>query len=324
MSEKTERIRKRVRLAGLGAERTFKKALVRRAGLQTEQEFFGPGGVFAKAGHTRHLEPVSHNPGILVVDDPVYNERVKFPKYSGTISPLSAHGSDGVKLLVRRLPHFKKSDHAEHARAHLDSAVGLDRQYQDLISDELEILKGKGIDRGPLISGVISERFPDAVKSRLRELATWITKHKGAAWLHDQAAHSRMTKNPITLIGAGNPGESWHRSKASWAKGKRDRFEGTTYAHGFWSGEKVAHEDSAAAARKIRGQANPAHRINAGISGVLYNRCVEIRAEKTSAKGLKGLYYHPFLERSKVCVLALDNGDILIHSKAGEKLWKLD
>ena len=61
MSEKTERIRKRVRLAGLGAERTFKKALVRRAGLQTEQEFFGPGGVFAKAGHTEHLKG---NPGI--------------------------------------------------------------------------------------------------------------------------------------------------------------------------------------------------------------------------------------------------------------------
>jgi hypothetical protein len=69
---------------------------------------------------------------------------------------------------------------------------------------------------------------------------------------------------------------------------------------------------------------NPPARINTGIAGVLYNRCVEIRAEKTTKGKISGLYYHPFLERSKVCILALDNGDLLIHSKAGEKLWRLD
>lgn len=69
---------------------------------------------------------------------------------------------------------------------------------------------------------------------------------------------------------------------------------------------------------------NPPTRINTAIAGVLYNRCCEIRAEKTSKTNLAGLYYHPFLERSKVMVLALDNGDILIHSQVGEKLWKLD
>lgn len=69
---------------------------------------------------------------------------------------------------------------------------------------------------------------------------------------------------------------------------------------------------------------NPPARINTTIAGVLYNRCREIRAEKTSKTGLKGLYYHPFLERSKVMVLGLDNGDLLIHSQVGEKLWKID
>lgn len=65
---------------------------------------------------------------------------------------------------------------------------------------------------------------------------------------------------------------------------------------------------------------NPPHGINAGIAGVIYNRCVEIRAEKTTYE--PGYYRHPFSRKAKVCVLALDNGDILIHSKAGVNLWK--
>ncbi len=68
---------------------------------------------------------------------------------------------------------------------------------------------------------------------------------------------------------------------------------------------------------------NPPRDVHANVAGILYHRCLEIRAEKTSAKGLKGLYYHPFLERSQVCILALDNGDLLIHSKIGEALWKV-
>lgn len=74
--------------------------------------------------------------------------------------------------------------------------------------------------------------------------------------------------------------------------------------------------------KKICGAAlnNPPNVINAGIAGVIYNRCVEIRAEKTMYE--RGYYKHPFARTSKVCVLALDNGDILIHSKAGINLWK--
>ena len=68
-------------------------------------------------------------------------------------------------------------------------------------------------------------------------------------------------------------------------------------------------------------QGNPP-RVNANIEGVIYNRCIEIRAEKTGYK--KGYYKHPFSRGSKVCIYALDNGDLLVHSKAGVKLWQPD
>jgi hypothetical protein len=68
---------------------------------------------------------------------------------------------------------------------------------------------------------------------------------------------------------------------------------------------------------------NPPRSIRANIAGVIYNRCLEIRAEKTGS-WKPGLYRHPFARASKVQILALDNGDLLIHSAAGKKLWMQD
>lgn len=71
----------------------------------------------------------------------------------------------------------------------------------------------------------------------------------------------------------------------------------------------------------IYGLGNPGSPVKARVAGVIYNRVHEVRAEKTG--GFKpGLYRHPFTKRSKVCMLALDNGDILIHSQTGARLWK--
>lgn len=69
-------------------------------------------------------------------------------------------------------------------------------------------------------------------------------------------------------------------------------------------------------------QENPPRSVNANIEGIVYNRCIEIRAEKTGYK--KGYYKHPFSRGSQVCIYALDNGDLLVHSKAGVKLWQPD
>ena len=397
MSEKTERIRKRVRLAGLGAERTFKKALVRRAGLQTEQEFFGPGGVFAKAGHTEHLKG---NPGIEWAKEIANSLNVHLPvpyrhAYTSTLGgPERASVLLTVSLDPRETWANSILENSRHAKFHINAGV-------------IELISGHGIpsfrksrfkdtqglfdvlQRWIRKAGQSNPRdFHNIEKSgfhrgqyvgygggtwKIRKYGTgehlWIAVKQGGGGEFYGSSFADLSakldtlsskSNPITVLGLGNP---LRKSKPEWCydagmrayildlKGAvynlRSTGDGFKYTFSVgsdivhWSktfpeielamdaidhgqGKKFKRPPGIYGSTRITPKQNPAHRINTSIAGVLYNRCVEIRAEKTSAKGLKGLYYHPFLERSKVCVLALDNGDILIHSKAGEKLWKLD
>lgn len=64
-------------------------------------------------------------------------------------------------------------------------------------------------------------------------------------------------------------------------------------------------------------------RVNTSVAGILYHRCLEVRAEKTvGGPGFTpGLYRHPFARNSGVQILALDNGDLLLHSTRGKRLW---
>lgn len=64
----------------------------------------------------------------------------------------------------------------------------------------------------------------------------------------------------------------------------------------------------------------PMKEIRAKVAGVVYNRVREVRAEKTAHPELKGLYKHPF--KKGVQQLALDNGDLLLHSTTGKPLWE--
>jgi len=58
----------------------------------------------------------------------------------------------------------------------------------------------------------------------------------------------------------------------------------------------------------------------ARVAGVLYNQTVQVRARKTTYR--RGSYYHDFDPKSAVKVLALDNGDVLLHSTKGLPLWE--
>ena len=426
---------------------SMKKAKIRKAGTRTEAAFFGPGGAVQESFYTKlqqerreHPEKfiagMPRNPGgyqggaIIGVDDPIYNTRQKFPKYNVQVSPLSAHGSDAVKILVRRVPHFKKSDHVYHAASHADSAAKLLELYNDRIDEELDTLKREGIEAGPLISGIVSGRFNDETKDWLRQRATWITKHKTIAWLHGEASRSRMVKNPnretlgfsswpmlIDYLGR----EGWKplggKNVVAFSRNIGSLFQvlqkearewrvlyrtfltaqaspalslGTysTLDHALIAANRQANDlagthgknpkvtrgrersvfdrhqlkialdtlkmpdamvgvmggPNKEEAREIvkrltgktvnenpitvignpgNGHANPPKRINATVSGVLYNRCLEIRAEKTQGEH-RGLWYHPFKRDSGVQILALDSGDLLIHSTVGAKLWKVD
>lgn len=134
-----------------------------------------------------------------------------------------------------------------------------------------------------------------------------------------------------------NPGAQWHEQEEQAArKARREAKEIPEKT--FYSGVESAHRISAGAARKmgmnprktrrirknpiaIYGLGNPGNRISAKIEGVIYNRVIEVRAQKTGA-WRPGFYRHPFAKRTQVCMLALDNGDILLHSKSGKRLWE--
>jgi len=137
-----------------------------------------------------------------------------------------------------------------------------------------------------------------------------------------------------------NPGKAWHEREASYAhdyvRESKDPDEKVFYA-----GVESAHRISASAAHKLKmnpkkervirprhsknplavfGVGNPPKRVSIGVAGVLYSRCLEIRAEKLKYK--PGLYKHPFTRKAGVQILALDSGDLLVHSTAKVNLWK--
>ena len=126
-----------------------------------------------------------------------------------------------------------------------------------------------------------------------------------------------------------NPGAAYHEAEAvaEEATERRAAQKGKVTQAAFHRGKAAAHRQSEAKARELRMNpiavfGNPGQHISARVEGVVYNRCIEIRAEKTTHK--PGFYRHPFNKKSRVEILALDNGALLIHSKAGERLWGVD
>lgn len=127
----------------------------------------------------------------------------------------------------------------------------------------------------------------------------------------------------------GRPPKRWFRSCVKQVSRRIPQVRDPKAVCGSLWHRKASPAAKASAVRRERenpiaiyGLGNPGARISAKVEGIIYNRVIEIRAEKTGYR--PGLYRHPFSKASKVCLLALDNGDILVHSKAGKKLWKVD
>lgn len=121
-----------------------------------------------------------------------YAERTKWPKYNGTVNVYSLGYSDSGRLLKRRLPTWSKDDHLHEAEALLAGAERQEDTYRKHIDREMKILDGEGISPGPLISGIISDKFPARVKDDLRRLAHHISQMRGAAAAHFAAAGKRI------------------------------------------------------------------------------------------------------------------------------------
>lgn len=126
-----------------------------------------------------------------------------------------------------------------------------------------------------------------------------------------------------------NPGAAYHEAEAEQEEQteQRARKAGKTQQAAFHRGKAVAHRQSETKARTLHMNpiavfGNPGSTVKARVEGVVYNRLIEIRAEKTTHK--PGFYRHPFHKSTRAQILALDNGDLLIHSMSGKRLWGED
>ncbi len=114
-------------------------------------------------------------------DRNAYARRFGVPRWNRTVTVCE------VPRLFRRLPefaHWSKSDHVRAAKDWLIAAVMMGQQYDQAVADALERFG----DQGSLISGVVREHFPRAVKDRLRVLAHETTSMTDRSRAHWQAA----------------------------------------------------------------------------------------------------------------------------------------
>lgn len=94
---------------------------------------------------------------------------------------------------VRRHHPMEKFEHIGTANGMLNEAGRrMDNYYRD-VQDGLKVLASRGVDPGPLISGVVSEHFSSQFKDRLRTQLRIINALVDAAMGHYAAAGKRVT-----------------------------------------------------------------------------------------------------------------------------------
>jgi len=138
----------------------------------------------------------------------------------------------------------------------------------------------------------------------------------------------------IYLRESENPGAAWHEREEGKARRERQASGAGSMREAYYTGQAVAHRTSKGEAARlgmnpalnpisVLGIGNPPNgKVKGSIAGLIYNRVIEIRAQKTGYKA--GYYRHPFSRGSQVQIFGLTNGDLLVHSKAGVKLWQPD
>lgn len=137
-------------------------------------------------GHGSNPRGVVGAPGI---DHPVYNTPQKPRGYNSPVSPLTADYSTSGSMLRGRLP-MSGDEHRAAGDTHAQMAATMRADHSRLVSDAMSHLNGA--DPGPLISGIVSDKFPAGTKDRLRDLAQGASKHTSAAFAHYAAAKMRL------------------------------------------------------------------------------------------------------------------------------------
>lgn len=274
--------------AKMQAARKRKKVQIRSAGLRTEKKFFGPRGVFAKAGHREHVAnaPQKFYRGVEKNPKGDYTGVLKLPSYIDRAVAFVLHDGPGVldwEWDRRMSPENKKHFHDFLVSIHhplIAQGMTPEQRFKRFVTDYVM----------PRI-----EKNPASFKRNIVRVCMYCKKPYGEK---EPLADKSETHGICDVCLA----------KINTKKNPRTRTIPPP---------RLRHRQNPLA---VFGLANPPKRVNAEIKGIVYSRCLEIRAEKTKYK--PGLYKHPFSRSSGVQILALDNGDLLVHSTRGVNLWE--
>lgn len=139
-----------------------------------------------RGGASAHAEGVSK----IGVTHPIYNTAQRARGYTGKVSPLNADYSTSGSMLRGRMGAMSSEDHKATGDEHVRQSIAMNAQHRDLVDSEMKKL---GLQSpGPLISGIVSDKFSEAGKDRLRDLAVGASKHTSAAFAHYAASRMRL------------------------------------------------------------------------------------------------------------------------------------
>lgn len=317
----------------------MKAAKIRSLGQQREQEFFGESGVITHAEALKAAEAIAEHEKASIQENPIAvyamgnpGEKITWQTYAGGIGAPEGKNSYAAYLSLGEY-------HIDVVTTRLGRFVG----YRVMFANNKGALPG-GLWHGPLYQA--SFRTAGAAKKAAARhyagiVASGATPYKGpeenprkvdvVGYMREKgwmlSVGSRVDPRVFSRF-AGGMTQVIQREAQGWRLLTQDR--GKLQTSQVSAGVFPLLTDATIRADKMATKENPGKRrsrplsghISAKIEGVVYNRCLEIRAEKTTHK--PGYYRHPFSRRSGVQILALDNGDLLIHSTRGIALWGED
>lgn len=160
----------------------------------------------------------------LELNDPIYTDREKWPKYNVLISPLSAHGSDAGKVLRKRLPNWTKEQHIAVAKKWETEAKKVNKQYIKALDDAAQETWGRDFKVTDYrISAIGSDEFSEKMKKKLRALAQRESAAKKAAFAHEEAAKGFRKKAQEDVLNIRDEllGERRPSGDSSWSQAVR-------------------------------------------------------------------------------------------------------
>jgi len=139
-----------------------------------------------KRGGGAHADGVNK----IGITHPIYNTAQKARGYNGKVSPLNADYSTSGSMLRQRMADMSKEDHKSAGDAHITQSQSMRAEHGALVDKAMNKLGMQS--PGPLISGIVSDKFSEGDKNRLRDLAIGAGQHTSAAFAHYAASGMRL------------------------------------------------------------------------------------------------------------------------------------